>query len=80
MKWPPERRKGRPGGGQPFSETAALENDDGNDSIKEVELGQLGSAPLQGQVFFYFGEDVETFTLHFQEIGFVVPEQLRATP
>ncbi len=29
------------------------------------------SAPLQGQVFFYFGEDVETFTLHFQEIGFV---------
>ena len=30
------------------------------------------SAPLQGQAFFYFGDDVETFTLRFQEIGFVV--------
>ncbi len=30
------------------------------------------AAPTQGQAFFYFGDDVETFTLHFQEIGFVV--------
>lgn len=30
------------------------------------------SAPLQGQTFFYFGDDVETFARHFQEIGFVV--------
>ena len=30
------------------------------------------SAPTQGQTFFYFGNDVEAFTRHFQEIGFVV--------
>ncbi len=29
------------------------------------------SAPLQGQVFFYYGKNIEMFTLHFQEIGFV---------
>ncbi len=30
------------------------------------------SAPLQGQTFFYFGDDVEAFTARFQKIGYVM--------
>lgn len=36
------------------------------------ESGQECDAPIQGQAFFYFGDDVESFAKTFVDVGFIV--------
>ena len=36
----------------------------------ESPSGEI-AAPTQGQAFFYFGDDVESFSQHFTEVGFI---------
>jgi phage N-6-adenine-methyltransferase len=40
--------------------------------IKFEDTSGARAAPVQGQVFFYFGRDVEMFTMAFSEIGLVM--------
>ncbi len=40
--------------------------------ISFYKASGVKSAPPQGQAFFYFGDNVRAFTLHFRDIGFVM--------
>ena len=47
MRWPPERRRGPPGGSGPSSEIIAANNSDNSDTSLEIPVSQLLPRPIR---------------------------------
>ena len=46
MRWPPDKRRGPPGGSGPSSRSIATDQSDGSDPNLEIPLSQLRHRPL----------------------------------
>ena len=47
MWWPLERRRGRPGGGQPSSKFIGADSNDNSNHSLDIEVSQLVSRPVR---------------------------------